>query len=366
MAPAGPGQRRRNIGLASVIAARGRIVYRQALPEPQEPAEAFMQNLVTVFGGSGFIGTQAVRQLARAGWRIRVAVRNPGLGYRMRLHGDVGQIDVVQANVRDEPSVRRALEGATAAVNLVAVGYERGRQSFQAVNVDGARTVAEAARAEGLIRLVQMSALGADAASESAYARSKAQAEQAARGAFAGAVVVRPSIVFGQDDGFFNKFATMAQFSPALPLIGGGATRFQPVYVGDVAQALAQVTTDSAAEGQTYELGGPAVFTFRELMELMLAETGQRRLLLPLPFAAGGLLGSIGDLMSVLVPPPVTSDQVKLLRVDNVLSGQHPGLADLGITPTTLESVLPTYLYRYRKGGQYADQEERAVAGGRA
>lgn len=325
-----------------------------------------MQNLVTVFGGSGFVGTQVVRQLAKAGWRIRVAVRNPSLGYAMRLHGDVGQIDVVQANIRDRDSVARALEGAAASVNLVGVLYEAGRQGFQAVHVDGARTVAEVAAAEGVTRVVQMSALGAAADSASKYARTKAEGEAAVRQVRPDAVVVRPSIVFGPEDGFFNKFASMAQVSPVLPLIGGGTTRFQPVFVGDVGKAIARMVTDSAAAGQTYELGGQAVFTFRELMQLMLAETGQRRLLLPVPFGVAGMLGSLGDVMAMVLPPPVTSDQVKLLRSDNVVSGSLPGLPELGITPTTLEAVLPTYLYRYRRGGQYADQEARAVAGGHA
>jgi uncharacterized protein YbjT (DUF2867 family) len=321
-----------------------------------------MQNLVTVFGGSGFIGNQAVRQLAKAGWRIRVAARNPGLAYRMRLLGDVGQIDVVQANIRNVPSIRRALEGATAAVNLVGVLHETGRQGFQAIHVMGAKNVAETAREQGVTRLVQMSALGADANAESKYARTKALGEQAAREAFPGAIVVRPSIVFGPEDRFFNKFAAMAGFSPALPLIGGGKTRFQPVFVGDVGKALARLVTASEAEGGTYELAGPAVFSFKELMQRMLAETGQHRLLVPLPFLAGDVLGAAGDIAGYFIAPPVTSDQVKQLRSDNVASGAYPGLAALGITPTTLEAVLPTYLYRYRKGGQYADQEARALA----
>jgi uncharacterized protein YbjT (DUF2867 family) len=335
------------------IAARGRIVYREA-----------MQNLVTVFGGSGFIGTQAVRQLAKAGWRIRVAVRNPNLGYRMRLLGDVGQIDVVQANVRNVASVRRALEGATAAVNLVGVLYENGRQGFQAIHAMGARNVAEAARDLGVVRLVQMSALGADLDGESKYARTKAEGEQAAREIFPDAVVVRPSIVFGPEDDFFNRFAAMASFSPALPLFGGGKTRFQPVFVGDVGKALAKVVTLSEAAGGTYELGGPAQLTFCELMEMMLAETGRRRFLVPLPFFAADAIGALGDLAAMVIPPPLTSDQAKLLRTDNVVSGAYLGLEDLGITPTSLESILPTYLYRYRRGGQYADQEARALAGG--
>jgi len=328
-----------------------------------------MQNLVTVFGGSGFIGAQAVRQLAKDGWRIRVAVRNPAKAYAMRLHGDVGQIDIVQANVRNEPSLRRALAGASAAVNLVAVARETGRQGFQALHVMGAHNVAAAARAEGVSRLVQVSALGADAQSPSKYARTKAEGEAAARAIYPDAVVVRPSVVFGPQDDFFNRFAAMAQVSPALPLVGGGHTRFQPVFVGDVGKALARVAAWPEAAGRTYELGGPAVFTFRRLMELMLAEIGKRRLLVPLPFPAASLLGAAGDAANRLagavgaaLPTPITADQVILLKSDNVVSGAYPGLADLGITPTTLEAVLPGYLYRYRKGGQYADQEDRELA----
>jgi uncharacterized protein YbjT (DUF2867 family) len=321
-----------------------------------------MQNLVTVFGGSGFIGTQAVRQLAKAGWRIRVAVRNPNLAYRMRMHGDVGQIDLVQANIRNRASVARALDGATAAMNLVGVLYEGGRQGFQAIHAMGAKTIAEVAREQGVGRLVQMSALGADADSASKYARTKAEGEIAARAVYADAVVVRPSIVFGPDDHFFNRFAAMAAISPVLPLIGGGATRFQPVFVGDVGKALALAATTDEAAGQTYELGGSAVFTFRQLMEMMLAETGRRRFLAPVPFPVARVLGSAGDLVAGILPPPVTSDQVELLKTDNVVSGAYPGLPELGLTPTTLEAVLPTYLYRYRKGGQYADQEDRELA----
>jgi len=320
-----------------------------------------MQNLVTVFGGSGFVGTQAVRYLAKAGWRIRVAVRNPNLAYKMRLLGDVGQIDVVQANLRNVPSLERALDGATVALNLVGLLYETGRQGFQAVHVMGAKNIAQVAKAKGVQGLVQMSALGADEHSPSKYGRTKAEAEIEVRAVYPGATVVRPSIVFGPGDGFFNKFAAMAQISPALPLIGGGKTLFQPVYVGDVGQALARMVTDPATAGQTYELGGPGTFSFRELLEKMLAETDQRRFLVPIPFPVATLLGKAGELTAFLMAPPVTSDQVELLKTDNVVSGLYPGLTDLGVTPTTLESLLPTYLYRYRKGGQYADQEDRVM-----
>jgi len=320
-----------------------------------------MQNLVTVFGGSGFIGSQAVRQLAKAGWRIRVAVRQTNLAYRMRLLGDVGQIDVVQANVRNEASLRRALAGADAAVNLVGVMRGHGRQGFEAVHVTGARNVADAARAEGVTRLAQMSALGAATGAASTYARTKAEGEVAVREIYPDAVILRPSIVFGHEDRFFNRFAEMAQLSPVLPLIGGGATRFQPVFVGDVARALTLAVSDPATAGQTYELGGPAIFTFRQLMELMLNVIEHRRLLAPIPFPIAGPLGGLGDLAGLVMDPPITGDQVRLLRTDNVPSGAYPGLAELGIAPATLEAVLPTYLYRYRKGGQYADQEALAT-----
>jgi len=317
-----------------------------------------MQNLVTVFGGSGFIGGQAVRALARQGWRIRVAVRQPNLAYEMRLHGDVGQIDIVQANIRNEASVRRALAGATACVNLVGVLYETGRQGFQTLHAMGAATVAKVAKAEGVARMVQMSALGADPDSPSRYARTKAMGEAAVREVYPDAVILRPSIVFGQEDAFFNRFAAMATMSPVLPLVGAD-TRMQPVFVGDVGRAICQAVTDPACAGNLYELGGPAQFTFRQLMELMLAQIHRRRLLLPLPWAAASLIGNAGDLVAAVgLPPPLTSDQVQMLRRDNVVSGQAPGLAELGITATTLEAILPTYLYRYRRGGQFADQEE--------
>ena len=308
------------------------------------------------------MGTQTVRHLAKAGWRIRVAVRNPGQAYRMRLMGDVGQIDVVQANLRNAPSLERALEGASAAVNLVGLLYETGRQGFQSIHVMGAQNVAEAARNAGVARLVQMSALGADANSPSKYARTKAEAEAAVRAIDPNTVVVRPSIIFGPGDGFFNRFAAMAQISPALPLIGGGHTRFQPVYLADVARALAQAVSDPTLAGQTLELGGPGVFRFRELMQMMLAQTGQRRALLPIPFPVASLMGTVAGWSRIVIAPPLTADQVELLKTDNVVSGAHPGLAELGITPTTLDAILPTYLYSFRRGGQYADQEARAAA----
>lgn len=316
-----------------------------------------MQGLVTVFGGSGFIGRQVVRALAKRGHRIRVACRRTNLAYGARLMGDVGQIEVVQANIRMPSSVSRAMEGADGCVNLVGVLYEHGRQRFQSLHAQGARAVAEAAAAAGVSRLVQVSAIGANAESASKYARTKALGEAAAREAVPSAVIVRPSIVFGPEDDFFNRFARLATISPVLPLPGGGSTRFQPVFVGDVAAAIATCVADPACAGKTYELGGPAVFSFKELMQLVLRETGRGRLLLPLPWPVAALVGAIGDLQSSLLPiaPPLTSDQVELLRSDNVTDPKLPGLAELGVRATSVEALVPTYLYRYRKGGQFAE-----------
>ena len=316
-----------------------------------------MQGLVTVFGGSGFIGRYAVRALAKAGWRVRVAIRNPNLVPELRVMGDVGQIELVQANVRVPASVDRALDGATACVNLVGALYEKGPQKFEALHAVAAGTIAEAAAKAGVARLIQVSAIGADLASDSKYARTKAEGEAAIAAAFPGATVLRPSIVFGPEDDFFNRFAAMAEMGP-VPLIGGGATRFQPVYAGDVGSAITAALADAGAAGRTYELGGPGVYSFRQLMEIMLKETCRTSPLLPVPFGIASLIGIAGDMMGFLpVAPPVTSDQVKLLKRDNVAEHGLPGLAELGVTPTPLESVLPTYLWRFRKGGQFAQPQ---------
>jgi len=314
-----------------------------------------MQGLVTVFGGTGFIGRQVVRALARRGYRVRAAARNEGQGYRLRMLGDVGQIEVVQANLRNRASVERALDGAVACVNLVGVLYETGRQGFQATQVMGARTVAECAAAQGITRFVQMSALGADADSASKYARTKAQGEAAVRAVIPSAVIIRPSIVFGPEDHFFNRFGQMAAISPVLPLVGEN-TRFQPVFVGDVAAAIANAVQDPAAAGRTFELAGPSVYTFRELMELVRRETGRNPVLLPMPWPLAKLIGAGGDIQARFMAPSLTSDQVELLRHDNVPADGASGLAALGVSsPTSVEAVIPTYLYRYRKGGQYAE-----------
>jgi uncharacterized protein YbjT (DUF2867 family) len=324
---------------------------------------AAMQGLVTIFGGSGFVGGQIVRALAKRGARVRVAVRNPGRGYRLPMLGDVGQIEIVQANIRDEGSVARALDGAETCINAVAVLHESGRQRFESLHVEGARTVARVAAAVGARRFLHISALGASLDATSAYGRSKAAGETAVREQIAAAIIVRPSVIFGQDDSFFNRFASMATISPVLPLIGGGATRFQPVFVGDVAAGVVAALADEATFGRTYEFGGPSVHSFKDLMRILLKEIGRTRLLLPIPFAAARILGVSGDMMaSVGLPPPITSDQVESLRDDNVVAPGAPCLADLGVVTTPLHAIIPTYLYRYRKGGQYAEMSAAAAA----
>jgi NADH dehydrogenase len=316
-----------------------------------------MQGLVTVFGGSGFVGAQVVRALARKGLRVRVAVRNTGRGYKLRMLGDVGQIEIVQANVRNRDSVARALDGASGVVNAVGATYQAGRQTFDAVHVDGARLIAEVAASRGITALVQLSGLGVEETSASKYSAARARGEAAVRAVLPSAVIIRPSVVFGPDDVFFNRLAQMVSLVPVMPLIGGGASKLQPVYVADVAAAVAAAVTDPSRAGQTFEIGGPAVYSFRELVELVMKETGKRRPLLPLPNAIANVLGRLGEIQGAILPitPIVTRDQVVLLSGDNVVTPGVPGLAELGVTPTALEPILPTYLYRYRKGGQFAE-----------
>lgn len=314
--------------------------------------------LVTVFGGSGFVGRHVVRALAKRGYRVRVATRRPELAGHVQPLGNVGQIQPVQANIRVPWSINRAVEGAAHVINLVGILYQTGAQTFSTVQQQGARNVAEAAKAAGA-KLTHGSAIGADAASASAYARSKALGEQAVLDIVKDAVIVRPSIVFGPEDEFFNRFANMARFSPALPLIGGGTTRFQPVFVGDVAEAIARSVDGQAKGGHIYELGGPNVMTFRELMEQMLEVIDRKRLLVPIPWWAAEIQGAV---LGLLPKPLLTRDQVTLLRSDNVVSTEaersHRTLAGLGIQPESTAAILPSYLWRYRVAGQFTHKSE--------
>lgn len=309
--------------------------------------------LVTIFGGSGFLGRHVVRALARRRYRIRVAVRRPELANFLQPLGSVGQIHAVQANVRYPRSIEAAVRGSSVVINLVGVLYERGAQRFDVVHAGGAERTSLAAAAFGS-RMIHVSAIGADENSASAYARTKAQGEQAVFAAVPEAVVFRPSILFGPEDEFFNRFAAMARVLPALPLIGGGLTKYQPAFVGDVAEAIALAVEGKARAGTTYELGGPEVRTFKELMEYILTTIGRKRLLMPLPFGLAKLQASI---LQFMPKPLLTPDQVELLKVDNIVSeaamSEGRTLDGLGLTPTAIEAVVPGYLWRFRKSGQF-------------
>ena len=311
------------------------------------------ETLVTVYGGSGFLGRHLVRALAKRDYRIRVAVRRPDLAFHLQPLGRVGQIHAVQANLRHAPSVEAAARDAHVLVNLVGLLFERGRQRFDAVHAYGAEQVALAASAHGA-RLVHVSAIGADAHSRSAYTRSKAEAERLVLAAQPQAVIMRPSVIFGPEDDFFNRFAALARISPALPLIGGGTTRFQPVFVGDVAAAIAEAVDGNAKGGTIYELGGPEVLTFEQLMRYVLATIERKRLLIPVPFFAARVKAA---LLQYMPKPPLTPDQVELLRIDNVVSeaakAEGRTLQGLGIQPETIEAIVPSYLWRFRKTGQF-------------
>ena len=318
--------------------------------------------LVTVFGGSGFVGRHVVRALARRGYRIRVAVRRPDLAGFLQPIGGVGQISFVQANLRYRQSVDRAVSGSDHVVNCVGVLFEAGRNTFDSVQDFGARAVAEAARAAGA-RLTHISAIGADERSQSSYGRTKGRGEAAVLRTVPDAVILRPSIIFGPEDGFFNKFATMARYAPALPLIGGGQTKFQPVYVADVAEAVARSVDGTIERGRIYELGGPEVLTFRQCLELMQRVVDRKRPFVSVPFGIASLLGSIASLVP-FITPPLTSDQVTLLRVDNVVSdaarSEGRTLEAIGIEPVLAEAILPSYLVRYRQQGQFTRIDKTA------
>ena len=322
--------------------------------------------IVTIFGGTGFLGRHIVQRLAQEGYGIRVATRRPELAGFLRPCGVVGQVVPVQANVRNEESVRRAVAGAHAIINLTGILYERGRQNFYAVHVASADRIGARAAAEaGAAHLLHVSAIGADAASPSEYAQSKAAGEAAVRQAFPEATIFRPSLVFGPEDDFFNRFASMVRLVPVLPLFfdglpkmkldglfltpefEAGTTRFQPVFVGDIAEATQRVLGDDAAQGKTFELGGPSIYSYAELMALVAHETGRKALFTPVPFFAAGVMATLLQFAPV---PPLTPDQVKLLRIDNVVAPDALALADLGVEATAAELILPTYLRDYRRG----------------
>ncbi len=322
------------------------------------PSRLEQGSLVTVLGGSGFVGRHTVRALARDRWRVRAAVRRPDLAGHLQPMGDVGQIHAVQANLRYPESVRRAVDGADAVVNLVGILAKSGAQTFQAVHVAGARAAAKAAREAGVKTFVHVSALGANRKSNARYGRTKAAGEAAVLEEFPGAVILRPSLVFGPEDQLFNRFAAMARVSPFLPLIGGGHTKFQPVYVGDVAAAVAAACASQAKADTIYELGGPDVVTFRELLDRMQEWSGRRRHYLRIPF----MFAKLGALLTLPLPNslrPLTVDQVRLLQRPNVVSEaatkENRTLAALGIVaPRTMASVVPAYLERFQPHGQFA------------
>ncbi len=312
-----------------------------------------LETLVTVFGGSGFLGGHVVRALAKVGYRIRIAVRRPGLAGHLQPLGRVGQIHAVQADLRYPGSVEAAARDSDVVINLVGILFERGRQRFDTVHAFGAETVALAAAAFGS-RMVHVSAIGADDQATSHYARSKAAGEELVLAAAPSAVILRPSVLFGPEDEFFNKFAAIARMSPALPLIGGGHTLFQPVFAGDVAGAILAAIESRAAAGRIFELGGPEVKSFKELMQFMLATIERRRLLVSIPFALARFQAS---LLQFMPKPLLTPDQVELLRRDNVVSAsaEREGrtLEALGIDPVAIAAVVPSYLWRFRKAGQF-------------
>lgn len=326
------------------------------------------KGLVTLFGGSGFIGRYAARQLVAAGWRVRVAVRRPNLAGDVRLAGAPGWVDLVQANVRDKASVAAAIDGADAVVNLVGILFERGRQNFASTQLEGAANIAQACSDAGIARLVHVSAIGADTGSASSYARTKGQAEQSVLAILPGAVILRPSIVFGPEDDFFNRFAAMAahplsSFLPFLPAIGGGATRVQPVYAGDVADAIAVAVSKPDIAGSIFELGGPSTYSFKEIYDFICEVIDRQRYALPLPFFIARMIGlTFGTLFRYVWPlstgifggPPITGDQVEMLKTDNVVAPTAKTMTDLGITELeSIEAIVPAYLWPFRAYGQY-------------
>jgi len=309
--------------------------------------------LVTVFGGAGFIGRHIVRRLAAQGARVRVAMRDPEAGMFLKTMGDVGQIELMQANLRDDASVARAVDGADKVVTSVGLLSESGRQTFENIHAEGAGRVARAAAQAGVLKLVHISALGADEDSPAAYGRSKARGEALVRESFAAATIVRPSVVFGTEDKFFNQLATLSSLTPVMPifvrsLFDRDGAKFQPVFVADVADAIVQILNGDEAVGETLELGGPEVYTWRQIVEMVLRITGRTRILAPFML---GIVRFMAFFLEMLPSPLLTRDQMRLMEVDNVVSNAGNGLEKLGLTPTPVEAVVAGYLARFRKPG---------------
>jgi len=344
------------LDMAALLGLEGEITFAHDACLLEPAMDRLDQKLVTVFGGSGFVGTQVVQALARAGHRVRVAVRRPDLAGHTKTLGGVGQILPIQANLRNMASIERAVAGADIVINLVGIGVERGAQRFSAINEGGAGAVAQAARAAGASTLVHMSALGADSVTESAYAQSKLAGEAAVFAAFPEAVVIRPSILFGQDDTFFNRMGMIARMLPFMPVISGGS-KFQPAYVGDVAEAFALAAAGKVKTGRIYEIGGPDVETHRALLERVLREADRKRPMLNL---SPGLAKLLALPISILPNPLLTADQVDLLGNDNIVSElairEKRTLAAFDIVPTSMDSILPSYMWRFRKHGQFDRQ----------
>lgn len=309
------------------------------------------QRVATVIGGSGFLGRYVVRELARGGWRVRVICRDPDAAGALRTSGSVGEIVIEHGDLTRPETVTDKLAGSTDVINLAGILFERGRQTFAALHAQGAEKLAQAAKAQGVGRFIHVSALGVDKAKGAHYARTKMLGERAVLAAFPAATILRPSVVFGPEDNFFNQFARMAMFSPFLPLIGGGKTKFQPVYAADVARAVAVCLDKPETRGKTYELGGPDVMSFRDVLEFVMKTTGRRRLLLPLPFPLASLIGTLAEFLPA---PPLTRDQVRLLHTDNVVAKDALSFENLGITPSPASLVAPEYLAAFAKPGRKA------------
>lgn len=310
-----------------------------------------MSPIVTIFGGSGFVGRNLVRRLATQGMTIRIAVRYPEQANYLKTAGNVGQIVPIETNITHPKQVQQAIAGADYVVNLVGILFQKGKERFEPLQAEGPKLIGRVSAEEGVQRLIHVSAIGADPKSDIAYAKTKGLGEKNLLKTFPEATILRPSVMFGPDDDFINRFARMAQFSPFMPLIGGGKTRLQPVYVGDVAQAIANAIFDDKAKGQIYELGGPSIYTMANIIEYILTLTGRKRVLLPIPF---GIAEMMGRVLQLLPKPLLTRDQVRLLRHDNIVSKGAKTLYDLGVTPTPFEAIIPTYLAAYSLRSRFA------------